>query len=343
MPWNFYLHYGSKDILADSYFAVKEYIRYMQNWVDDDGIMFSQRTGNDGEVLKWFNLGDWVAPGELPPDDMVHTFYFWRCADLTAKTAEVLGNINETEKYRELAEATRKAFRKRFYNEEEGSYGPAGGNIFALRMGVPAEQRDKVIAALKKNIQKNDGHLDTGIFGTQFFFEVLSENGLHDLAYEAMDKKDEPSYGRWLELGATTTWENWDTGGSHNHPMFGGGLVWFYRQLAGMQTDEKEPAYRHIIFKPQPVADLDEVSYFNKTNFGKAGVHWKKSDNEFRVSIAVPVGSHATVYLPSFENQKVTEGGKPLADAGLDAADLGWQNGYRILEVGSGNYSFSIK
>jgi hypothetical protein len=34
--------------------------------------------------------------------------------------------------------------------------------------------------------------LDTGIFGTQFFFEVLSENGMHDLAYEAMNKREEP-------------------------------------------------------------------------------------------------------------------------------------------------------
>ena len=50
MPWEFYLQYGSKDILADAYPAMKEYIRYMQTWVDDDGIMYSQRTGRDGKV-----------------------------------------------------------------------------------------------------------------------------------------------------------------------------------------------------------------------------------------------------------------------------------------------------
>jgi hypothetical protein len=46
---------------------------------------------------------------------------------------------------------------------------------------------------LKEDIKANNGHLDTGIFGTQFFFEVLSENGMHDLAYEAMNKKEEPA------------------------------------------------------------------------------------------------------------------------------------------------------
>ena len=344
MPWEFYVHYGAKDILEDSYYAMKEYIRYMQTWVDEDGIMYSQRTGNNGEVLRWFNLGDWVAPGELPPDEMVHTFYFWRCADIAAKTAAALGGKpEEVEMYRNLAETTRRAFWKRFYNEEEGSYGPAGGNIFALKMGVPAEQYNKVTAALKKNIEENDGHLDTGIFGTQFFFEVLSENGLHELAYAAMNKNDEPSYGRWLELGATTSWEHWDTGGSHNHPMFGGGLVWFYRQLAGMQADEKEPGYRHIIFKPQPVDELNYAKYYNQTDFGRAGILWQKNDQEFTVNISVPVGSHATVYIPCMQDQKLSESGQTLADAGKELADEGWQDGYRKILVRSGDYQFSVK
>jgi len=340
MPWEFYQHYGDKDILDDSYFAMKEYIRYMQIWVDDEGIMYSQRTGRDGKPLKWFNLGDWVPPGELPPDDLVHTFYFWRCTDITAKTAEVLGNKKEARKYSELAEATRQAFWKRFYNSEEGSYGPAGGNIFALKMGVPVDQHEKVIAALKKDIQKNDGHLDTGIFGTQFFFEVLSENGLHEMAYGAMNKKDEPSYGRWLELGATTSWENWNTDGSHNHPMFGGGMTWFYRKLAGIQTDENEPGYRHIIFKPQPVSDLSSCKYFTETSLGTAGIDWEQDATAFSMKVEVPVGARATIYIPASKGQKVHENGAELTTA---VKEVGWENGYLVLETGSGDYQFTLE
>ena len=104
-------------------------------------------------------------------------------------------------------------------------------------MGVPEDQKAGVIAALKSDIAANGGHLDTGIFGTQFFFEVLAENGMQDLAFEAMNKKTQPSYGWWIEQGATTTWEQWDGSGSRNHPMFGGAIVWFYRELAGMNID----------------------------------------------------------------------------------------------------------
>lgn len=339
MPWEFYLHTGSKDMLSDNYEGMKEYIRYMQTWVNEDGIMFSKRTGNDGKVLKWFNLGDWVAPGNLPPDEMVHTFYLWRCTDLTAQTAKALGKNEESEKYLELAEETKKAFHKRFYYAENGTYGKAGGNIFALKMGVPDYQRPRVVEALKAGIKASNGHLDTGIFGTQFFFEVLAENGMHDLAYEAMNKREEPSYGQWLELGSTTTREQWSVEGSHNHPMFGGGLVWYYRKLAGMNADPNHPGYRHIIFKPQPAGDLTYVKYFNETSYGKAGIHWEKKDGQFTIQVEVPVGCTATVYVPLMAIKQINENGKPVSEL-KEIEFLKDENGFRLFKVVSGTYKF---
>lgn len=342
MPWEFYLHYGAKDMLTDNYEGMKEYVRYMQTWVDNEGIMNSQRTGKDGKILKWFNLGDWVAPGNLPPDEMVHTFYFWRCADFTSKAAKALGKKDEAEKYADLAEKTRQSFWKRFYDEKNGTYGKAGGNIFALKMGVPESQYSKVIQALKNDIKANDGHLDTGIFGTQFFFEVLAENGMNDLAYEAITKKTQPGYGWWIEQGATTTWEQWDGSNSRNHPMFGGGLAWLYRKLAGMNIDLENPGYRHIIFRPQPVGDIRFVSYYNETVYGKAGVDWTSEKDKFSMKITVPVGCEATVSVPLLKNGEIQESGKPAGKQG-EVAMLNDENGYRIFKVKSGEYHFVSK
>lgn len=308
MPWEFYLHTGSLDMLSDNYEAMKGYIQYMQQWVDADGVMFSQAVGADGNILKWLNLGEWAMPGEQVPDELVHTFYFWRCAELTAKTAKSLENKEEAEKYEALAKATKKAFHERFYNEETGSYGNGGGNIFALEMGVPEEQYSRVIAAVNENLKAHDGHLDTGIFGTQFFFEVLSENGMHQEAYEAMNKRTSPSFGRWIELGSTTTREHWDESGSFNHPMFGGGLVWLYRQLAGMQTDENAPGYKHIIFKPQPVGDITRAKYYNNTTYGKAGIEWKQENGKLKIQVEIPVSCTATVILPNGKEAEVGSG-----------------------------------
>jgi len=341
MPWEFYLHYGSLDILEMSYPGMKEYIRYMQTWVDDEGVMFSQRPGKDGKPLKWFNLGEWAAPGETVTDEMVHTFYFWRCADLTAKSAKALEKNDEAEYYATLAKQTRQVFFKRFYNEEIGTYGNGGGNVFALKMGVPDDQYTRVIAALRTNIQATDGHLDTGIFGTQFLFEVLSENGLHDLAYNVMNQSTKPSYGHWLELGSTTTREHWDERGSFNHPMFGGGLVWFYRKLAGMHADSEQPGYRHIIFRPQPVDEMEYVTYTNMTSYGKAGISWKKSSEKFVMDITVPVGSHAMVYVPAIKRDTILESKNP-ADEAEGVTSLRYEDGYFVYQLVSGEYQFEV-
>jgi len=338
MPWEFYLHYGDLDMLKHNYEGMKGYIKYMLTWTNKEGIMYSQAP-DPAKPNKWLNLGDWAQPFQLPPDDMVHTFYLWRCADFTSKAAKALGKNSEALVYKTLAEKTRVAFQNKYYDKEKGSYGLYGGNIFALKMGVPPDQYPKVIAALKAGILANGGHLDTGIFGTQFFFEVLSENGLHDLAFEAMNKTTQPSYGWWLTQGATTSWEHWNERGSHNHPMFGGGIVWFYRVLAGMNTDQAKPGYRHIVFKPQPAGDLTFVSYSNQTPYGLAAVDWKKKDGSFQLNIEVPVGSTATIYVPASRAEVVTEGGKKIKNDGTLRFE-GMEKGYAVFKVGSGKYSF---
>lgn len=342
MPWEFYLHYGDVDILRDSYDAIKGYIRYMLTWTNEKGIMFSQALGPNGKPLRWLNLGDWVAPSELPPDNMVHTFYLWRCAEITSKTAQILGNKAEAEKYLAVAEKTRTAFMEEFWDETAGSYGKFGGNIFALRMGVPDDRKEKVIAALEADIKANGGHLDTGIFGTQFFFEVLAENGLNEIAFNAINKRTMPSYGYWLEQGATTSWEHWDKGGSGNHPMFGGGLAWLYRKLAGMNADPEFPGYRHIIFKPQPAGDISMAAYSNLTPYGNCSVKWEKNYGYFKMEVEVPVGCRATVYVPSESNRSVLESGiRPSRSPGVRFMKN--EDGYAIYKVGSGHFSFESR
>jgi alpha-L-rhamnosidase len=338
MPWEFYLHYGDIDMLKNNYGGMKEYIRYMLTWTNKEGIMFSQAP-DTAKPNEWLNLGDWAVPDKLPPVNMVHTFYLWRCADFTSKTARVLGYNDEAEKYADLALKTKKAFQNKFYDKEKGTYGRFGGNIFALKMGVPPDQLPKVITALKSDIAANGGHLDTGIFGTQFFFEVLAENGMQDLAFEAMNKKTKPSFGWWIEQGATTTWEQWNGSDSRNHPMFGGAITWFYRKLAGMNTDRLFPGYQNIIVKPQPAGDVTSASYSNETPKGVATVSWEKNADRFKLDIKVPVGSTATVYVPSLNVKNVTESGKEInVKQGVNFQKM--EDGYAIFAIGSGDYSF---
>jgi alpha-L-rhamnosidase len=338
MPWEYYLHYGDINLLKENYEGMKGYIKYMLTWTDNDGIMFSQAPDKD-KPNRWINLGDWVAPEKLPQDEMVHTFYLWRCSDLTARAAKALGEVKDELYYNELSEKIRSAFMRKYFDNENGTYGRYGGNIFALKMGVPEDQKDRVIKALKNDIIKAGYHIDTGIFGTQFFFEILSENGMHDIAYRVMNQRTQPSYGWWIEQGATTTWEKWDGEGSRNHPMFGGGIVWFYRKLAGMNADQDNPGYRHIIFRPEPHNEISYASYSNITPYGPAGIHWKKDGAIFSAEIRIPVGSVATVSVPASKPEDVTFGDVNKKQNKL-VKFLKMDKGYAVFSVRSGNYNF---
>ncbi len=331
MPWEYYMAYGDMDMLSYAYPGMVKYLNYMRQWIGYDGVVLQQAPSQDNPH-EWMNLGDWCPPSEFPPTELVHTFFLWLCATNASKTANELGKLEEASEFQNLAKATKDAFIKRFYNEQEKSFGKYGANIFALRMGLPEDLRKRVVASLTKSILEADGHLDTGIFGTRYFFEVLSDNGLTELAYGAMNKTTYPSFGHWIEQGATTTWEMWNGDHSRNHPMFGGGLTWFYRKIAGMEA--ALPGYKQIVFKPYLSKELTYASYSKITPYGTAGIWWNKEKTTLKIRVVVPVGSNALVYVP-VAGKGVDE---MLRQTNKYIKFHHMEEGYCCYEIGSGEY-----
>ena len=345
IPWEFYIHYGDKKILEDNYFAMKEQVRYMLTWQTEDGTMFSRKTNlNADKPNIWLNIGDWAPPGGNPDDELVHTFYLWYCADFTARAAKALNRPDDLAYYTKIANDVKTSFHKKFYDPDNKTYGDYGSNIYALEMGVPQECYNDVVETWRREVvEKNNSHLNTGIFGTRFFFECLAAHGMNDVAYDAMNQRDFPSFGSWIEQGATVMWEQFNGTGSRNHPMFGGGFNWFYRTLAGVNTDENEPGYKHIIIKPDLPQKMNYARYSLITPYGKVASEIKRnSDDSLEMNITIPVGSHATVYIPVTASSVVTESGQPLPTvSGIETK--GVVNGRQVVETSQGVYHFVVK
>jgi len=121
--------------------------------------------------------------------------------------------------------------------------------------------------------------------------------------------------------------------------MFGGGITWFYRKLAGMNADPDQPGYRHIIFRPQVVDDISFVSYSNLTPYGTASINWQKGSGKFTMEISVPAGCTATVCVPDSKAEDIRESGKKIKN-GKYIKSLGTEDGYAVYKVSSGNYLF---
>jgi alpha-L-rhamnosidase len=121
--------------------------------------------------------------------------------------------------------------------------------------------------------------------------------------------------------------------------MFGGGLTWFYRRLAGVEAAEDAPGYRRIVIRPQPAGDALRASYATRTPYGEVSAAWEKKDGTFTLNAVVPVGTTARVTLPAAGAGKVTESGQPLAEA-TGVKVIGPVNAGLVVEVGSGTYAF---
>lgn len=324
MPWEHYVHYGDKTILEENYAAMKDYLRWLAGWQYPDGTIHQKKCRpGENTPYYWFNLGEWCPPYNLAGENLVHTWYWWRCAGITAASAKILGHVEEAEEYAALAERIKAAFHAKFWNPATGCYesgsgirdksgygtGDAdgvgdGSNIFALAMGVPSERLERVLETVRSEFEANNGHFNTGIFGSSLLGETLCDYGLDDYAYTAMTKTDFPSFGYWIQQGADTTWEQWNGKASRNHPMFGGALVWLYRSLAGINTDIDEPGYRHVIIRPRPAGDLKWVNCTVATPGGPVSVRWKLDDSgTFDIDIEVPESCRTTLILPGNENE----------------------------------------
>lgn len=365
-PWEHYLRYGDKSILERTYDGMKAQLAYMSLYETPEGTMFGEYPiERPGNPCYWMNLGDWNPPYKLPAVEIVHTYFYWKVADLTGRVAKALGDKATADSLSAKASAIRTAFHKTFfapdapngptygYGEKNYSLGldidywvvkdtvTNGNDEFALAMGaVPDSLKDVIVKDMVREIDEHGGRMITGIFGIQIIFELLADLGLNEKAYAMLNATEFPSYGYWLSLGATTMWEEWNGNSSHNQPMFGSALGWLYRKAAGLNKDENAPAYKHLIVKPMPPEEMTWAEYSPQTPYGLAGVKWSKEDRDFCLDVTVPVGCTATVYFPC--KGEYSESGEELS-AAAGVTVKGEEGDRMVVETVSGKYHFRVK
>jgi alpha-L-rhamnosidase len=154
-------------------------------------------------------------------------------------------------------------------------------------------------------------------------------------------------------MGATTIWERWDgqkpdstfqTPGmnSFNHYAYGAIGDWMYRVMAGLDTDPAAPGYKRIIIKPQLTEKITSAAADLETPFGKAASHWQRENGQLKMDVVIPANSSATVFIPSKTAADVMESGRSLSQS-KDVRQRGVENGYVVVELGSGQYRFTVR
>ena len=339
IPWWLYFYSGDERVLVDHYQGMRRYVLFE----------LSRSPGHIADTT----LGDWMNPetdpaGGNPPEDrhVTATIFLYEMLSKVSDIARVLGHSADVAFFQVRAQRVQSAFLERFYDAQAGfirgdqdSGYRQSHNVLALAFGlVPNDDRQRVADSIAKDVRSRGGHLNTGALATKYLLPVLTDYGYGALALEIAEQRTFPSWGFWLENGATTLWEHWSKEArSRGHYFLGTIDDWFYSSVAGIRV--AGPAFRQVTIWPQLTEHLAWASAEVLTPKGMVSVAWRRDRSSCSMEVQVPVGAEAVVYVPASNIDLVTESGRALPDVS-DLTILGQTETFVCIRVGSGRYSF---
>ena len=343
VPWECWLQYADRQLLAEHYDAMRAYIHYV------DAHYFDRETGLLVQERQWGDLGDWLGLEDSRNDKtLLFEAYYIYDLDIMRQTALLLGKYDDAERYaKRLAErklffidnyvdkATGTTIVSAAYAERKGqAIDTQGSYVLPLAFHiVEGDLRRKMTERLVATIQRENVtdqgvrcppySLMTGFITTAWISRVLSDNQRSDVAYRLLQQQDYPSWLYPVTQGATTIWERLNSythtagfGGnnamnSFNHYSFGAVGQWLVNRCLGIERDERQPGYRHFFLRPE--ADTTGQMTYAKghldTPYGRIESRWTvKSDGTVAYAFVIPEGTTATLLLPGKAPRELSAG-----------------------------------
>ena len=362
VPWTVYLMTGDQAVLGECYASMTRYMDWLS--LQGDGQYKYNGAGT--------STGDWLSY-ENTDARYVCVCHYANVAQLMSKIAGALSQSPadayhaDSLKYAELYDNILAEWQGRYLDGNgQLTISTQTSYLMALKFGLlPETSVERAREILRGKIENNGYKLSTGFIGTSLLCQTLSEQGMDDLAYDLLLQRENPSWLYSVDQGATTVWERWDSytkeGGfnkhewnmnSFNHYSYGVVAEWMFRRVAGIESDEAQPGFKHFFLMPTP----DDRTYFpagqeritsakasHRSGYGLIRSEWERGDDGRIAYVAtVPANTTATLYLPlADEDDEITEGGKPLEEAeGLEFK--GVRDGKAVIELQSGTYRFNI-
>ena len=314
-PWQIYLAYGNKEILARQFDSMKKWVDYMHNFGDEEYLW-----------LGGSHYGDWLGMDAIDEStgdyigstnhDFIASCYFAYSTSILIKSGKILGiDVSYYETlYDNISNKILETYVSSGIPQDKTQTACALLLYFNL-----TDNKKKTAEFLNKLVRDNGTRLTTGFIGTPYLLHALSDNGYTDTAYDLLMQEAFPSWLFSVNHGATTMWEHWDgvnengdfwSAGmnSFNHYAYGAVFDWIFENSAGISTSEDKPGYRHILIKPIPDKRLKFVDSSIMSRAGLVESKWKITGEDVRFEFNIPEKSTATIQLPSGKENEVSGG-----------------------------------
>jgi alpha-L-rhamnosidase len=356
--WYLYQYYADTRVVQDHYDGLTKLVEFLGK--------------NSTNYIISSGLGDHMEPQDngysraLPihtPAALTSTAYYYYDSWILSQLAAVLGKADDAKRYSVLAQNIKEAFNREFFDKVSNQYATGSQTSNALPLYLRMVPEENVKAVMKNLIDdivsKHQGHLSTGIIGSNALAQVLPRYGGAEVMYQIATQTTFPSLGYQISRDATTLCETYECNPwlSQNMKMLGSLEKFFYHDLAGIGL--ASPGFRRIVIKPQPVGDLRSVTATLRTVRGPIAVEWVRADTSGAVfseaytldlNISIPVGTEADISVPKLGLREVviTESDKTLWQAsayvpGVPGITSGVDNADSVtFHAGSGSYKFSL-
>ena len=283
VPLNLYKTYGDTDQIRRSYPTMVRYMDYLASKSEN--------------YLLNHGLGDWAQFDESTPVGLIVSCTYYQLASAVSEVAELIGEMDDAEKYRTLAENIKRSFNETYWNAEKQTYGSGSQASNATPLYYSMVDEDKREAALERLIEevvRSDYHITTGEIALKPLIWVLTRENKIDTLMKVLFNKTMPSYLYFVEQGATSLVETWDMKDSQLHCMMGHVEGWFYRFLAGIEMTDV--GYKTFDVKPFFTDLIGKLKCEIGTIHGKISVSYIREKGERgEMTVVVPFGCEARV------------------------------------------------
>ena len=282
MPYFYYAAYRDEGFLREAFPHIRKYLACMESFCLN-GLVVKEIEGG------WC-LGDWCTPEAVRlPEAFVNTFFYIRLMMLADEIADIL---SEPRLYTDRIAACTDAWIDAFYSREARTFcgGEQGADIFACELGLSA------LVSFEDTVSRyaQSRRFDTGIFGTYFLIKQLVERGQAEVAFDLLTSEEYPSFGFMRKNGASTFWESWDGGMSHDHPMFGGCVYYLLQASLGVKCDVKTG---RLVIEPMLTHKMDALEGTVQTPYGKVTVKFESAAGQTGIEVLLPDHTEAELIL----------------------------------------------
>lgn len=322
LPYYIYKFTGDESVLYDNADMIFRYLNYITTRINENGFIA-------------IGLSDWCQPvkyvkinrAKITPEDRWSApLEFTDTAMIIdmCKKASFIFDKTERDLQKEFAEKLwtrlRKNVREKMIDFETMTvYGNCQtSQALAIAFNIFEEnEMPRAIERLVEIIHKEEDKINVGMIGLRYIFRVLCDYGYADLAIKMITRPDYPSYGNWVEKGATSLWEDFEGNSSRNHHFFGDISALFIEYFAGIKPNPNMNSINEIEISPSFARSLKYAkAFYNLAQGGKVCLEWKRENENIILEVSVPEKICANILLKNgytLENGKnaiKTEGGK---------------------------------